>query len=150
MSGKFRFRSLGQARYLSGLLAAVSPNPRKFALPLTELLVNAVEHGIASVTYKQTGDLIRCGRWEEEVQARLASEDFVSKYAYVEVSSTSDSVTYVVSDDGEGFQWEEYLQMDPNRAFDPHGRGIALAKMSFDHLEFMGTGSTVTAKVNRT
>jgi hypothetical protein len=54
-----------------------------------------------------------------------------------------------VQDEGVGFDWEKYLQFDPERAFDPHGRGIALAnKMSFDSLTYLGNGNTVEVKIN--
>jgi hypothetical protein len=38
--------------------------------------------------------------------------------------------------------------MDPKRAFDPNGRGIALARaMSFDQLDFRGCGNLVIATI---
>lgn len=44
-----------------------------------------------------------------------------------------------ITDQGEGFAWERYLEMDPSRAFDTHGRGIAMARMiSFDSVEYRG------------
>ncbi len=42
------------------------------------------------------------------------------------------------------------MDFDPNRAFDPHGRGIAVARLSsFDDLEYLGPGNEVLATVTR-
>ena len=39
--------------------------------------------------------------------------------------------------------------MDPSRAFDTHGRGIAMSRMiSFDSLEYRGKGNEVEVTVN--
>ncbi len=44
------------------------------------------------------------------------------------------------------FEWEKYMEFDPGRAFDPNGRGIAMAQsMSFDKLEFFRPGNKVKA-----
>lgn len=56
-----------------------------------------------------------------------------------------------ISDEGDGFDWRPYLEIDPAQATDTHGRGIALARMlSFDDLWYTGTGSQVTGIVRRT
>ena len=46
---------------------------------------------------------------------------------------------------------QRYLTFDPERAFDPNGRGIAMAKMlSFSELEYRGKGNQVVATVRAT
>ena len=47
------------------------------------------------------------------------------------------------------FDWQRFLTFDPERAFDPNGRGIAMARMmSFATLEYQGRGNVVVASVN--
>jgi hypothetical protein len=42
------------------------------------------------------------------------------------------------------------MDFDPGRAFDPHGRGIAVARLSsFDDLEYIGVGNEVVATVKK-
>lgn len=49
---------------------------------------------------------------------------------------------------GEGFNWKKYLDIDPSRATDNHGRGIAQARaISFDEITFNTKGNKVTAIV---
>jgi len=57
-----------------------------------------------------------------------------------------DSVAVRITDQGEGFDWQDYLHIDPSRAADNHGRGIAQANViSFDELEFNTRGNQLTA-----
>ena len=47
-----------------------------------------------------------------------------------------------------GFDWQAYIDFDPRRAFDPNGRGIALArKLSFKRIEYLGCGNRVVVTV---
>ena len=53
-----------------------------------------------------------------------------------------------IIDQGPGFDWAGYLEFSPDRVFDLHGRGIAMSRsMSFDSLEYLGTGNTVVTTV---
>jgi hypothetical protein len=53
-----------------------------------------------------------------------------------------------VIDQGAGFDWQRYLDFDPERATDPNGRGIAMARlMSFESLSYSGCGNCVVATV---
>ena len=54
-----------------------------------------------------------------------------------------------IVDQGTGFAWANYLDFDPERAFDANGRGIAMARAtSFSHLEYAGRGNIVSAWVD--
>jgi len=54
-----------------------------------------------------------------------------------------------IEDEGPGFDWLRYLEFDPERAFDPNGRGIALARMSgAARVEYQGCGNTVVLHMN--
>jgi len=53
-----------------------------------------------------------------------------------------------VRDEGPGFRWREFLELDPSRAFAPNGRGIALAReLAFSGLEYKDPGNLVVAIV---
>jgi hypothetical protein len=50
-----------------------------------------------------------------------------------------------------GFDWQKYLEISPERAYDPNGRGIAMARMiSFDSVEYRGLGNEVVTWTRRT
>ena len=56
------------------------------------------------------------------------------------------SITLRITDEGRGFAWQDYLEMNPDRACDPNGRGIALARMlSFNSIFYEGCGNVAVA-----
>lgn len=58
------------------------------------------------------------------------------------------SIDFTIEDEGNGFDWEKYLALDPDRMFDPHGRGIAFANMqNFSEIQYQGKGNIVTYSV---
>lgn len=143
---EFSFRSLGDANRLAGLLASLCPAPEAAALGLTELLVNAVEHGNLGISYAEKVALKRADAWEDEIARRLALPENRDKAARVSLRRLPHEIVFHIRDAGSGFDWRRYLDFDPARAFDPNGRGIAMARtMSFSRLEFLGCGNEVVA-----
>ncbi|MBV1889668.1 MAG: response regulator, partial [Gammaproteobacteria bacterium] len=60
----------------------------------------------------------------------------------------SASITFLICDEGNGFDWQGFLEIDPARGSHNHGRGIALAKIiSFSKIEYLGRGNQVRATV---
>ena len=117
---------------------------------LVDLMVNAVEHGNLGVTYHEKAQLKLDGTWEDEIQRRLALPEYASRCAAVKAEFSSDltELYFTISDQGEGFDWHKYLEFDPERAFDPNGRGIAMARlMSFKTMEYVGKGNVVKVTV---
>ncbi|GAA5784023.1 hypothetical protein GCM10007860_26250 [Chitiniphilus shinanonensis] len=146
--GTFRFRTLVEARQLTLLLSQTCPDPRRVALGLSELLVNAVEHGNLGISYAEKTRLLQQGRWQEEVEARLLEPGFASRTVSAEFLREDGAVCFTIRDEGEGFDWKPFLEFAPERAFDPHGRGISMARMlSFDSVEYQGRGNLVVARV---
>lgn len=54
-----------------------------------------------------------------------------------------------IADDGKGFDWSQFLDLDVTRSADGHGRGITMAKaISFDKLDFRGCGNQLVVSVS--
>ena len=147
--GEFTFHTLDEARELAPALARLCRDPDAASLGLSELLINAVEHGNLGITYADKSRLRQEMDWENEVERRLASADFSHRRARIAMRREGDEIEFTISDEGAGFDWEKYLEMDPERAYDLNGRGIAMARMlGFSNLEYQGTGSVVVARTN--
>jgi len=145
---EFRFRSLSDIGPLIEVLASLCPIPDVAAGGLTELLVNAVEHGNLGISYEEKRRLRLADGWEAEVARRLADADNAARQVCVSVRRHADRLEFSVQDEGAGFDWQHYLDFDPERAADPNGRGIAMARMmSFSSLEYQGNGNTVIATI---
>lgn len=133
---------------VAGILAAMCPDPDKVSSGMMELLLNAVEHGNLGITYDEKKKLMYEDRWEDEVRLRLASPEYTGRIATVTFERKSDSLEFRIADQGEGFEWPRYLELEPERSLDPNGRGIAMARRySFSTVEFQGTGNVVKATV---
>lgn len=144
----FSFQTVDQANDLGMLLANTCPNPTSTVVGLTELLVNAVEHGNLGITYEDKSRLSNALDWTREVERRLAMPENASKHAEVLFERTENEIRFLIRDQGPGFDWEKYLHVDPQRAFDTHGRGIAMAnRLSFSQLEYRGCGNEVMGTI---
>ncbi len=147
-SGSFSFKTLRDGKNLATLLANACPNPDKVVMGLNELFVNSVEHGNLGITYDDKSALNDDGAWEEEVERRQALPENASKLVKVTIEKNGSKVSFVIKDEGNGFDWNQYLEISPERAFDTHGRGIAMANgMSFSRLEYQGNGNEVIAVI---
>ncbi|MCU0303482.1 MAG: response regulator [Thermoanaerobaculales bacterium] len=144
----FDYRSPDQAMGLGALLAKVCPDPDRVVTGLSELLVNAVEHGNLEIGYDEKSRLLRSQTWQSEVERRLTLPAFADRVASIEVERTADGVVFRIRDQGPGFEPAPYLEIDPSRMLDAHGRGIALARLlSFDDLHYEDGGRVAVATV---
>ena len=145
---KFSFRTLQEAKDLALFLADLSMNPERTVSGYSELLVNAVEHGNLGITYAEKSQLLAESRWTEEVELRQNSPQYNEQVVEVLLDKSEDKITVTITDQGNGFDWQRFLQFEPERAFDLHGRGIAMSKgLSFDSVEYVGKGNVVIATI---
>ena len=146
--GQFTFRTLEEGRRLAALLSKACNDPQRVVLGLSELLTNAVEHGNLGIGYDEKSRLNEQGRWRQEVERRQELAEYAGKRVEVVFSRIGEEFHFTIRDEGEGFGWHDYLEFSAERAFDSHGRGIALAAgVSFTRLEYRGCGNEVFAVV---
>lgn len=143
---KFQLRTLGETVAMSEMVAQFFPDPARSHVGIWELLTNGIEHGNLGIGYAQKGALLRSGEWESEIERRLLLPEHSAKQLCIEVFHAHDCVGLFVRDAGRGFDWKRYLEIDPQRARDLNGRGIALARsVSFDALHYSASGNEVWA-----
>ncbi|HEB55006.1 MAG TPA: response regulator [Gammaproteobacteria bacterium] len=147
-NGRFVYKSLEDGRNLAVLLANACPKSDSIVLGLTELMINAVEHGNLAIGYAEKTRLNSDGAWEAEIERRLSLPGNQNKYVTVDFNREQEHVKIVITDQGEGFDWEEYMEISPQRAFDSHGRGIAMANLvASSEIEFLEKGNKVCVTV---
>jgi DNA-binding response OmpR family regulator len=145
---EFEFHTLKQAADLAYSLAGLCPDPVSAAIGLSELMVNAVEHGNLRIGYAEKSEMRRNEVWEQEVEVRLSDPVLGARRARVVFRRMPEQLTFTISDEGEGFDWRSYLEFAPERAFDPNGRGIAMARLaSFASLDYRDRGNIVVATI---
>jgi DNA-binding response OmpR family regulator len=145
---KFSFKSLSDAQRISTMIASFYPNPEDVVVGISELLINAVEHGNLNITYDEKTKLLANNAWHSEIENRLEKAEYKNKAVKAIYSRTADKICLTIEDEGNGFDWRKRLDLDSNALTQSHGRGIPMCKhLFFDDLEFNEKGNKVTATV---
>jgi len=145
---EFYCRTLDDIRPLASYLAQFFPQPERVVSGIAEFLLNAVEHGNLEVSYEEKSTLLQESRWEEEIRRRLGLPPYGSRQVDVSLVFEGAATVLTISDQGRGFDWQAYLEFAPERAFDAHGRGIAMSRLfAFDEVEYRGRGNEVVLTV---
>jgi CheY-like chemotaxis protein len=147
-SATFGFSTLEEARALAISLSDAAEDPSAAGLGLLELMVNAVEHGNLGMNFEEKVQFVIGGTHEQEIRRRMELPEHKSKFALVEFSREGADVVFLITDQGLGFDWRPFLELDPRREMAPCGRGIAMARMlAFNAMEYLGTGNAVRVSV---
>ncbi len=145
----FEFKDLEDIKSLAALISNCCPGNRNILWGITELMLNAVEHGNLGITYYEKKKLLIEGRWIEVINNRLNSEEHKHKSCKLEFKRNEKEIVITITDQGSGFSPKQYMEIDPTRITDPNGRGIALSKqISFDSLVYLGAGNIVSCKIS--
>jgi CheY-like chemotaxis protein/anti-sigma regulatory factor (Ser/Thr protein kinase) len=147
-SAEFFIQTLDEAHKLASFAAMLGPQPDVLAMGLSELLVNGIEHGNLGIDFAEKSRLREADCWETEVERRLILPENRDKRVRLRVRREDARWCFEIHDDGVGFDWRRFLEFDPERAFAPNGRGIALSKqISFASLTYLPPGNEVVATV---
>ncbi len=145
ISATFKIQTLYEAQAVTSLLANECPNPRLAAVGISEILVNAIEHGNLKITYNEKTKLHEGIQWLAEIERRLALPENADKYVTVVFEKTAGHINIRITDSGPGFDWREYQTLDSKRVFDNHGRGIIMAKnLAFETMIYHTFGKIVS------
>jgi CheY-like chemotaxis protein len=148
--GRFRFRTLEEARQVAFAVSNIFKDPEKVVFGLNELTINAVEHGNLNISYEDKKLLLQDNSWHKEIDRRLALPENSSKYATLVITAHSGYHEIRIKDMGKGFDFKKFLAFDHARMIEPSGRGIAMSRIySFDELEFIGSGNEVVCRINK-
>ncbi len=146
--GRFRIRTMDEAYDLAILLGRACPDSGKAVFGLNELLANGVEHGNLGIGFDEKTQLQETERWDEEIQHRLALPENAHKFVEVLFERLSERIKITITDQGQGFDWQQYERINPDRMLESHGRGIAMTKaLSFSQVEYQGIGNTVVCVI---
>ena len=145
-SCKFHIRTGEDAATIAFLAAKMFKDPERLQPGLYELLLNAVEHGCLGMGYELKTKLLANRTWQAEVARRQSLPDNRKKYAEVVIARKPEGIVVIVTDPGAGFDWKAWASVDPARAAETHGHGIAKARgLSFDKLTYNEKGNQAVA-----
>jgi anti-sigma regulatory factor (Ser/Thr protein kinase) len=142
----FRFSTLSEGHFLAKYLANQYPKESQPLVGISELFINAIEHGNLEISYDDKSALLAHGRWIEEIDIRSKDPRYKDRFVDVYFTRESDKIILKVCDQGSGFDWKKFEQVDPKRLIASHGRGIMMARgLSFSELRYHGKGNIVEA-----
>ncbi|MDQ7988313.1 MAG: response regulator [Candidatus Dactylopiibacterium sp.] len=141
---RFVLRTLDEAEAVAGLLALGARDAESVAMGLAELLINGIEHGNLGIDFPTKARLKSEDRWLDEVRRRQALAENAGKSVSVALRCEGSQKIVCITDQGPGFDWRPFLEMSPDRAFAPNGRGIAVSRqIAFSALNYLGCGNSV-------
>jgi CheY-like chemotaxis protein len=144
VTGEFHIRTPEEAQNIAFLLGNLFPRPVLAVSGLYELLLNAIEHGNLGIGYEGKGKLLAESRWEKEIADRLKAPPYAARKVVLHYAQDDAKIQVSIQDEGAGFDWRPYMEIEPSRATQSNGRGIAKANLlSFDALIFKGNGNQV-------
>lgn len=143
--GEFTLRTHAEARVFAAAISRLSPQPEMTALGLVELLANSIEHGNLDIGFEKKSHCLWTHTWVQELAARAESPEYGRRTVRVHVSTTAAGLHLVITDEGNGFDWQRYVREEDRliKLSEPSGRGIAKSLIMLGDVRYVGKGNEV-------
>ncbi len=122
----------------------------RLKVALTELLVNALEHGNCGIGFEEKATWLESGKKITDlIKMKLTDETVAAREIHFTYEINRDYSDFVIEDGGEGFDWNHYLHPDEEAVYTTvSGRGIVMARSSTARLEFNKKGNRVRCSID--
>lgn len=142
--GDFAIQTPDDVQSMAFMMGSLFSNAELAVTGLYELLLNAVEHGNLGIGYDLKNRLLNSNEWDDEIKRRLVLPENQTKHVNIAFQRQDKTLDIIITDQGKGFDWRPYMEIEPSRATQANGRGIAKANLlSFDSLSYENGGRTV-------
>lgn len=119
-------------------------------LGLIEILSNAIEHGNLGIDYHEKRDALRGSYFFDLAQERCGLQPWCERVVRItsEVLPDEGVIRYTIADEGDGFDWRATPDpTNPENMIARHGRGLLMARHSFDRTAFNDKGNVVVLEL---
>ncbi len=114
------------------------------SIGLYEIIINAVEHGNLDISYEEKSLALQNNSYQKLLNDRKIEADRQKKNVFINCRYSRDDIVVEVKDQGEGFDLKNLPDMtNPETIISDHGRGILLASLFFDEVNFREPGNCV-------
>ncbi|MCU0576105.1 MAG: SpoIIE family protein phosphatase [Desulfobacterota bacterium] len=121
---------------------AVCPDMEMLKMALGEILLNAVEHGNLNISMEEKAAAVKNGTFENLIKQRKKHPSYASRLVTLQVLMDLDILQFVVTDQGDGFEYQKEYDPDPH-AHIGSGLGVQIARNFFNGVIYEGCGNKV-------
>lgn len=119
-------------------------------LALTEMLINAIEHGNCGISYQEKGAWLDDGNLMSSLIEKKCQDPAIRDRRVVfEYTITPEKSRFFIADEGEGFNWRSV--QDPAKkehVQELHGRGIKLTRKYTKNLTYNEKGNEASFEID--
>ncbi|MCQ2598599.1 MAG: cyclic nucleotide-binding domain-containing protein [Treponema sp.] len=119
----------------------------KLQMTLMEFLTNALEHGNLNISFDEKSEWLMQGK---DMMALFEERNKMPEYAdrkiHITYSIGKSKSTFVIRDDGEGFDWRKYLEKK-EASEELHGRGISMGLDLAKRVSYNEKGNEVSFEI---
>ena len=121
-------------------------------LALSELIVNAIEHGNCGITYEEKNKALESGFSSVDlIMEKCKEPEIQAKRVFFSWDIKPDKSTFIIRDQGNGFDVKSYKEkLKKQSDYSLHGRGIKMAAKLFQNLKYSAKGNQVALVVEHT
>jgi anti-sigma regulatory factor (Ser/Thr protein kinase) len=132
------------AFYLTELITTFDNSVKQGAveLALEEAITNAIVHGNLGVSSSLKEHSFE--EFDREIKERSKIAPYSERTVKISYHYLNGKATFIISDDGNGFDWNSYIKKGDADQLELHGRGIIIMRTFANSLEFNEKGDTVT------
>jgi len=119
----------------------------RLQMTLMEFLTNALEHGNLDISYEEkTAWLMEGKDMMALFEERNKNPEYADKKIHISYSIGKSKSTFVIRDDGKGFDWRKYLEKNENSE-ELHGRGISMGLDLAKRVSYNEKGNEVSFEI---
>jgi anti-sigma regulatory factor (Ser/Thr protein kinase)/PAS domain-containing protein len=117
-------------------------------IALREMIINAIEHGNLDITFEEKSRELMNENYFKFIYSRQNNSEYKNRKVDIRYQLEQDKVVYIIRDEGKGFDHAAALSgktvFDANEGMLAHGRGIIMAKNTFDEVRYEDDGRQVS------
>ncbi len=151
ISGSFRLRNEPlEVQCYTNIICNFLFNARKISktkkmdlqIALTEMLLNAVEHGNCNISFEEKTEWLINGKAIDDlIRRRVRDPEIRKKRVLFEYNINPLIAEFHITDEGDGFSWNAVIESSLDI---PNGRGIIITKSITRNLTYNDKGNSVT------
>ena len=133
------------ANYLFNMGFVDAPSKARVALMLTEMLINAIEHGNCGISgAEKSAYLEKHGDIRGLIAERRENPEIAGRTVFFSYELERGHSTFTIRDQGQGFDWRPFVEKGKEaEATALHGRGILLTATTAKSIRYNDAGNEV-------